>query len=283
MLRLIIFILFLGSGMTGLIYQVVWTKLLTLTFGVTVLAVSTVLTCFFGGLALGSFFGGQWVDRHRNGFLWYGTAELIIGVYALLFTLLLGLNNSSYVFIAQKASLDFFGQSLLKFALSVALLIIQTTLMGATLPILSKALARSQKRFANDVGGLYSIKTVGAVVGAVITAFLLIPSFGLSTILYSAGFLNIAIGATAIFLGSVYGTEEEIFPAEAAYEGNPPPPPRPRTWGGGRPRLFHGHTHTRLRPLRVYGPRLRGHLDSCPRLHAHRHGLRLRRGIGSLS
>src|SRR3989304_6735306 len=107
MLRLIIFILFLGSGMAGLIYQVLWTKPLTLPFGVTVLAVSTVLTCFFGGLALGSFFGGRWIDRHRNGFLWYGVAESLVGVYALLFSVLLGLNNSAYVMLAQRADLGF--------------------------------------------------------------------------------------------------------------------------------------------------------------------------------
>ncbi|MFQ5354287.1 MAG: hypothetical protein ACE5DR_05005, partial [Thermodesulfobacteriota bacterium] len=69
-MRALIYLLFFASGLAALIYQVVWTKLLTLVFGVTFLAVSTVLTCFFGGLALGSFLGGRWIERHEQGFFW---------------------------------------------------------------------------------------------------------------------------------------------------------------------------------------------------------------------
>ncbi len=209
MIRLVVFLLFFGSGMTGLIYQVVWTKLLTLEFGVTLLAVSTVLTCFFGGLALGSFLGGRWIDRRRNGFLWYGTAEALIGLYALVFTVLLGLNNSAYVLLARWLGTGFFGLSLIKFSLSALLLIVPTTLMGATLPILSKTIAKSQKKFARDIGGLYTVNTFGAVAGALLTAFLFIPAFGLSTILFSAGFLNLFIAASAILIGRFYGVEFE--------------------------------------------------------------------------
>ncbi|GMR04521.1 MAG: fused MFS/spermidine synthase [Thermodesulfobacteriota bacterium] len=230
MIRLVIFLLFFGSGMTGLIYQVVWTKLLTLEFGVTLLAISTVLTTFFGGLALGSFLGGRWIDRRKNCFLWYGTAEALIGLYALVFLVLLGLNNSFYVFLARGLAPGFFGLSLIKFFLSALLLIIPTTLLGATLPILSKTIARSRKRFAKDIGGLYAVNTFGAVAGALLTAFVFIPSFGLATILYSAGILNLLIGSTAILLGWFYAdgfgapeVEEAPAPKGAGPEGAPLP------------------------------------------------------------
>ncbi|MFQ5735546.1 MAG: fused MFS/spermidine synthase [Thermodesulfobacteriota bacterium] len=225
MLRIAVFALFLGSGMTGLIYQVVWTKLLTLVFGVTMLAVSTVLTSFFGGLALGSWLGGRWIDRHRGGFKWYGMAEALIGVYALIFSVLLGANNSAYIFLAQSSGMSFWGLSLLKFALATILLIIPTTLMGATLPILSKTLARSQSRFAKDIGGLYAINTVGAVAGAVLTAFVLIPSAGMQSILYGTGVLNLAIGAFAYLLGTRHKEAEfeEEAPAAVPATGNPVP------------------------------------------------------------
>lgn len=199
MQRIVILALFLGSGMTGLIYQVVWTKLLTLVFGVTMLAVSTVLTSFFGGLALGSYLGGKWVDKYGDGFKWYGIAEMIIGLYALVFPLILMLNNGVYVFLAQKTGAGFYGLSLFKFALAALILIAPTTLMGATLPMLSKALA-SENRFARDVGGLYTVNTIGAVAGALISAFYLIPSFGMRMILFSVGGFNIVLGAVAFFL-----------------------------------------------------------------------------------
>ncbi|MBE9531462.1 MAG: fused MFS/spermidine synthase, partial [Proteobacteria bacterium] len=197
---MIIYILFLGSGLTGLIYQVLWTRLLTLTFGVTTLAISTVLTCFFGGLALGSFLGGRWVDKRGRGFKWYGYAEIIIGIYALLFLWILGLNNDVYVLIARGMNLGFYGQNIIKFVLSIIILIIPATMMGATLPILSKELAGKWSSFAKDIGNLYTVNTVGAVAGAVLTAYLLIPSFGIKAIIITVGLINIAIGVVALLV-----------------------------------------------------------------------------------
>ncbi len=224
--------MFFASGVAALIYQMVWTKLLTLTFGVTFLAVSTVLTSFFGGLALGSFLGGKWIERHRGGFFWYGGAEILIGVYAILFGILLQVNNSAYVFLAQATGSGFAGLTLIKFILSALLLIVPTTLMGATLPILSKTLARGRRTFAWDIGGLYAINTLGAVTGAVLAAFVFIPSFGLSAILYGSGVLNFAIGASAILFGrtetarevDMTGAEDQARPRSGPARDNHRPP-----------------------------------------------------------
>jgi len=219
MIRLAIFLLFLGSGMTGLIYQLVWTKYLTLVFGVSLLAISTVLTCFFGGLALGSWLGGRWVDRFGRGFTLYGMAEVLIGLYALIFPFILDLNNSVYTIVANNSELGFWGLALVKFVLSACILLIPTTLMGATLPILSKTFAGNHSRFARDIGGLYSINTVGAVIGAVITTFVLIPGLGLKAILLVSGALNIAIGLTAVYLGRRHDHKfEQPTPVSAAPE-----------------------------------------------------------------
>lgn len=210
--RAVIYILFLGSGVTGLIYQVLWTRLLTLTFGVTTLAVSTVLTCFFGGLALGSFFGGRWADKHGRGLKWYGVAEIVVGVYALFFLWILGLNNDVYVLIARGMGLGFYGQNIIKFVLSIIILIIPATMMGATLPILSKELACKWSSFAKDIGNLYTVNTVGAVIGAVLTAYLLIPSFGIRAIIITVGIINILIGLVALLIDRKYegSSDDEI-------------------------------------------------------------------------
>ncbi|MBI5561268.1 MAG: fused MFS/spermidine synthase [Deltaproteobacteria bacterium] len=237
MIRLPIFLLFLGSGIAGLVYQVVWTKLLTLVFGVSLLAVSTVLTAFFGGLALGSFLGGRWVDRRGNGFLWYGVAEAAVGVYALIFLPLLSINNAVYAGIAGYISASFTALTLLKFSLSVCLLIIPATLMGATLPILSKSLARARGRFAKDVGGLYAVNTIGAIIGAVATAFVFIPALGLKTIIIAAGVFNILIGGAAILIGRMDkadGAADENAPqprAKAGVGDVPGPFARLIVWG----------------------------------------------------
>src|SRR5438094_8802296 len=80
--------LFIASGLSGLIYQVVWTRILVLVFGSTTFATSTVLGVFMGGLALGSFVAGKISSRVSRPFLWYGILEGIIGVWALLVPLL---------------------------------------------------------------------------------------------------------------------------------------------------------------------------------------------------
>lgn len=217
-MHILIFALFLFSGMAGLIYQIVWIKLLALVFGVTLLAISTVLASFFGGLALGSWLGGKWVDRRGDGFKWYGIAEIIIGAFALVFLNLLDLNNSVYALIAHKFSTNFYALSVLKFVLSAILLIIPTTLMGATLPILSKALARSETRFAKDIGGLYAINTIGAVIGTVLTAFFLIPSLGISAVIYLTACLNIIIGVIALLINKSH--KETAAPANVPLSSN---------------------------------------------------------------
>src|SRR5262245_66448231 len=74
---------FFLSGASGLILELVWTRMLTLVFGSTTLAVSTVLTAFMGGLGLGSYLAGKVADRVRDPVRAYALAEAAIGAYAL--------------------------------------------------------------------------------------------------------------------------------------------------------------------------------------------------------
>src|SRR3954447_2564355 len=74
---------FFLSGASGLILELLWTRMLTLVFGSTTLAVSTVLTAFMGGLGLGSWLAGKLADRLREPVRAYAIAEAAIGAYAL--------------------------------------------------------------------------------------------------------------------------------------------------------------------------------------------------------
>src|SRR6266481_345286 len=78
------------SGMSALIYEIVWLRLLKLIFGDTVFAVSTVLAAFMAGLAVGSYLIGRLIDRRpKSGLRYYAAMEIGIGLYALLVPLLL--------------------------------------------------------------------------------------------------------------------------------------------------------------------------------------------------
>lgn len=196
----------------------------TLTFGVTTLAISTVLSSFFGGLALGSYVAGKWIDKKSEFLKWYGLVELTIGAFALLFPFLISLLSKSYVFIAQTVELGFYQMSLVKFLLVALLLSIPTTLMGATLPILGKLLVKRKKHVAGKLGKLYAINTFGAVLGTIATGFYLIPIMGIKAILFSAGILNIAVGLFALKLNKNLSIDRG---ATEEYQIEPISPPSP--------------------------------------------------------
>src|SRR5450432_3825129 len=137
-MRVVVLACFFLSGASGLILEMLWTRMLTLVFGSTTLAVSTVLTAFMGGLGLGSYLAGKYADRLKNPVRAYALAEAGIGFYALLVPLVVmaypGLNRGLWSAFGDRYAL----LSVLRFLASAALLIVPTTLMGATLPILAR-------------------------------------------------------------------------------------------------------------------------------------------------
>ena len=108
---------FVLSGATGLIYEVLWARMLGLVFGATTLAVSTVLAAFMGGLALGSALAGKLAPRIRKPLSTYGLMEIGIAIYALLVPFLFRLVDQVYVLIWQQLHPGYFAVSLWRFVL----------------------------------------------------------------------------------------------------------------------------------------------------------------------
>ena len=127
---LLIGVCFVFSGATGLIYEVLWARMLGLVFGATTLAVSTVLAAFMGGLALGSALAGSWAQRIRKPVSTYGWMEIGIAVYALLVPFLFSWVDNLYALISQQFQPGFFAFSVWRFLLSCLMLLLPTTLMG---------------------------------------------------------------------------------------------------------------------------------------------------------
>ena len=222
---LLIGICFVLSGATGLIYEVLWARMLGLVFGATTLAVSTVLAAFMGGLALGSAVAGRLADRITRPLRVYGLIEIGVAVYALLVPFLFTVVDNLYAFIWQQFQPGFFVFSLWRFVLSCVLLLVPTTLMGATLPVLSAALLRSAKRNSNSVTRLYACNLVGAILGTLVAGFLLLPSIGVRATIIVAASLNIMVGVIAIFVerrrGAVVTNGEPVqIVVEAAAESD---------------------------------------------------------------
>ncbi|MBI4609931.1 MAG: fused MFS/spermidine synthase [Candidatus Rokubacteria bacterium] len=186
---------FFLSGATGLVYEVLWVRMLGLLFGHTVFAVTTVLTAFMAGLGLGSFLLGRVADRRQRPLALYALLEAGIGVSCLLVPLLLPSVEALYLALSRSLQLSSFVFSLAQFVLVFSLLLVPTTLMGATLPVLSRFFVSDEGSLGKRVGQLYALNTFGAVVGTALAGYFLLPAFGARGTLYLAATLNIGIGA----------------------------------------------------------------------------------------
>jgi len=191
---------FVLSGATGLIYEVLWARMLGLVFGATTLAVSTVLAAFMGGLALGSALAGKLAPRIRKPLSNYGWMEIGIAIYALLVPFLFRWIDHVYALIWQQLQPGYFAFSLWRFLLSGLVLLVPTTLMGATLPVLSAALVRSSERDSNSVTRLYACNLAGAILGTLAAGFVLLPVLGVRTTIAVAAAINVVVGVIAIVL-----------------------------------------------------------------------------------
>jgi len=191
---------FVVSGATGLIYEVLWARMLGLVFGATTLAVSTVLAAFMGGLALGSALAGKLAPRVRKPLSTYGWMEIGVAIYALLVPLLFRWVDHVYVLIWQQLQPGYFAFSLWRFFLSGLVLLVPTTLMGATLPVLAAALVSSSERDSNSVTRLYACNLAGAIAGTLAAGFVLLPALGIRTTIAVAAMLNVMVGIVAIVL-----------------------------------------------------------------------------------
>jgi spermidine synthase len=188
------------SGATGLIYQVLWLRLLALSFGVTIYAASTVLASFMAGLALGSIVAGRLIDRASRPLLWYGLAEILVGGLAFATPAALAAVERVYVEAYPALSYAPLAVTAARFGLAFLVLVLPTALMGATLPIVIKAATAGSAGAGARSGVLYATNTAGAIFGTVVAGFYLIGGEGISASFRLAASLNVVVGLAACLL-----------------------------------------------------------------------------------
>lgn len=191
-------LLFFFSGASGLVYQVIWLRLLTRIFGSTTFAVSALLAAFMAGLGLGSFLAARTVVRATAPLRWFGALEIGIGCYALAFNASLPAIEKLFLGLVSHFALTFYGESLVKVALAFVLLVPPTTLMGASLPLLVKRTVGELSAMGLRTGTLYSVNTLGAAFGCFSAGFYAIPHWGMETTTQVAALVNGMVGVTGI-------------------------------------------------------------------------------------
>lgn len=210
---LIIF-LFLFSGATALVYEVVWSKYLSLMFGSTVQAQTVVLAVFMGGLALGNRIFGKRADRAENPLAMYGYIELAIGLYAFGFPYLHSLGDIVFISVGRTVLEVGPVLLLLKLLLSALLLLGPTILMGGTLPLIAAWLHRQSADAGRASARFYAINSLGAVAGSGIAGFYLVQTVGLVSSLQVTALFNLLIGVTAVAIGRTHPLPAPVAPAD---------------------------------------------------------------------
>ncbi|MBK9002277.1 MAG: fused MFS/spermidine synthase [Myxococcales bacterium] len=223
-------LLFVISGATALVGQLCFSRYLSYIVGATAYAVSSVLAAFMAGLALGAHLAGRWAARVTRPLLAYGLIELAVATGMALSPLAFSAITPLYVKLVRTHPDSLVLLTTLRWALAFGVVLVPTTAMGATLPLLARLLGdenapddAERRRRERWLGALYTANTFGGALGALGAAYIALPRLGLGrTLLYAAavsgltGLIATAAGLAAGKLPSGTAIREPRGAAEPA-------------------------------------------------------------------
>ena len=204
------YLVFFLGGMPALIYQVAWQRVLTLYFGVDIYSTSVTVATFMLGLGVGSICGGWLADRIVRPAVYYAGLEVLMGAFGIV----------SIPLFAQIGQWLAGGSLMIVIAADFALLLLPTTLMGMTLPLMCRVVIGHDGLIGRHLAWLYGVNTLGAATGALLSSYVLIGLFGLDGGTRFAAALN--LGLAAIAYGLAMGTgKAEVTDLTSAVEPRP--------------------------------------------------------------
>jgi spermidine synthase len=193
-------LVFFVSGAAGLIFEVVWVHRFGLVFGQSVGATSIVLSSFMGGLALGTALVARYGRRLGDLLHTYAALEIVVAVSGVGLTYLIPTLPTLTTPLAAIAGSSAWLVSLMRLVASFGALLIPTTAMGATLPLLVASRPAGRWSFGRALGQLYGWNTLGAVCGALVSELVLIDRAGITGSAWIAAQLNLGAAGAALML-----------------------------------------------------------------------------------
>jgi spermidine synthase len=192
--RQVVIALFALTGFSALCLQVVWQRVISIHGGVDLFSSATVVAAFMAGLGLGSLLGGALADRlgARRSILAFAIANLGIGLF--------GWASITIFYDGYRALAEHVQSLPAAFAFHFVLLVVPTTLMGLSLPLLSRGVVRDVGEAAPVVSRLYAANTLGAAAGAAVGGWLLLGNLGFDGTVRLASSLNLAAAAVVLAL-----------------------------------------------------------------------------------
>ncbi|MCK5600403.1 fused MFS/spermidine synthase, partial [Candidatus Pacearchaeota archaeon] len=200
--KALILTLFFFSGFSALVYEIIWTRLMSLVFGTGIEAISAVISAFMFGLAIGSYFAGRHSEYVRKYLSAYAITEVLIGISSIL--LYFAIIWLPHLLSSLHSGIFTDHQSFLVpliYLLNFILISIPATLMGATIPLVTKYFVTDKGTEGFSIGLIYGTNTLGAVIGTLLCGFYLIPTLGVMETNLLASFISLSLGAIAFIIG----------------------------------------------------------------------------------
>jgi spermidine synthase len=190
--RLVILLLFVGSGCAALIYEVVWFQLLQLVIGSSAVSLAVLLGTFMGGMCAGSLLLPRFVSRDAHPLRVYAILEAAIGLFAIVVLLLTPLVGYVYSSIAGYGMAGI----LLRALVAAIILLPPTLLMGATLPAIARWVEMTPRGVA-WLGFFYGGNIAGAVIGSLVAGFYLLRVHDMMISTFAGVAINLAVAVIA--------------------------------------------------------------------------------------
>ncbi|MBX9686527.1 MAG: fused MFS/spermidine synthase, partial [Candidatus Obscuribacterales bacterium] len=188
------------SGALAMIYEVSWTRCLLMVIGSTTYAFTIMLSTFLIGIFLGSFICSRFVDSLKSPIIWFALAEIYVGFGGFLALKCFNLLTYGNLALSYQWGKDPGISMLLRFLSAGAILLPITLSLGAIFPLTVKVCAIDLNRVGTSVGKLYAMNTLGAIAGALLAGFLIIPVFGNEQSLIGTSVANLLLGLSLIIL-----------------------------------------------------------------------------------
>lgn len=195
----VLFLVFFASGLSGLVYESIWSRYVKQLVGSAATAQILVLVLFMGGMSLGAVLAGRFLHRLRMPVVVYGLIEGLVGLYALAFPHLFELATRVAYDVLFPALGGSLAVGIAKWVLAGLLILPPCVMLGTTFPLMSVGILRRDPHHGGEVLALlYFSNSLGAAVGALVSGFVLVPTVGLPGALMVAAALNVLIMLVAV-------------------------------------------------------------------------------------
>lgn len=203
-------LVFFVSGAAALLFETLWFRQAGIALGNTIWAMSLVTASFMGGLAIGNGLAARFGRRSHRPLLLFAGLECIVGISGVGLVLTFPAITAALAPVLGAVA-DETALNAMRIAIAFTLLLIPSSAMGATLPLLARALAATDANFGRVLGRLYGFNTLGAVAGALLGELLLIEMLGIRGAAFAAAALNASVVvATLLINRNIIASNEPV-------------------------------------------------------------------------